>query len=93
MKEQIIGDMNRINADGIDFVSLGFPMNPEIYESYTKEKFKDVQGIPKTNRAYWKMFDGEKLYYFGENESGYTIWRTLGNMKRWEGDKWTSVKL
>lgn len=42
MKEQIIGDMNRINADGIDFVNLGFSTNPEIYESYTKEEFENI---------------------------------------------------
>lgn len=93
MRNSILAEMNQINADGVDFVSLVFPIDSEIHESYTKEEFKDVQGILKTNRAYWRIINGKKNYYCGENESGYVIWKELKDMrKEMEGDeKWTSV--
>ena len=35
----------------------------------------------KTNRRYWRIINGEKYYYCGENDSGYAIWKDLHSMK------------
>lgn len=60
----ILEEMNKVNADGVDFVPIWFdetvPM--PIICSYTKEEFKNVEAYPKSNRVYWKMIDGKKKY-------------------------------
>ena len=74
--------MNQISADGIDFVELNFPINDKIIASYTKEEFAKDGLIYKTNRKYWRMVNGVKNYYCGENESGYVIWKDLDTLKK-----------
>ena len=60
-----IDQIEKHNAEGIDFVPIMIPkeeaMN-HIIESYTKEEFKDVKYVPKTNYLFWKMIDGKKTY-------------------------------
>ena len=74
--------MNQISADGIDFVELNFPTNDKIIASYTKEEFAKDGLIYKTNRLYWRIINGVKNYYYGENKSGYVIWKDLDTLKK-----------
>lgn len=78
---ELIEDMYRINADGIDFVELSFPINDRIIASYTKEEFVKYGIFYKTNRKYWRIVNGEKHYYCGENESGHVIWKDIHSIK------------
>ena len=48
----------------------------------TKEEFAKDGLIYKTNRKYWRMVNGVKNYYCGENESGYVIWKDLDTLKK-----------
>ena len=82
MYDSLLNFMNQIDADGIDFVELNFPINDKIIASYTKEEFAKDGLIYKTNRIYWKMIDGVKNYYCGENEPGYVIWKDLDTLKK-----------
>lgn len=60
----ILEEMNKVNADGVDFVPIWLDekLPPPIICSYTKEELKDVNAYPKSNRMYWRMIDGEKIY-------------------------------
>lgn len=78
---ELIEYMDSINADGIDFVELSFPINDRIIASYTKEEFAKYGIFYKTNRKYWRIVNGEKHYYCGENESGYDIWKNIHSLK------------
>ena len=80
MKE-LLEYMGIINADGIDFVEIRFPINDKIIASYTKEDFAKDGVYYKTNMRYWRIINGEKYYYCGENDSGYVIWKDLHSMK------------
>lgn len=80
MKE-LLEYMDSINADGIDFVEISFPINDKIIASYTKEEFAQYGIFYKTNWKYWRIINGEKYYYCGENDSGYAIWKDLHSMK------------
>ena len=82
MYNSLLNFMNQIGADGIDFVELNFPTNDKIIASYTKEEFAKDGLIYKTNRKYWRMVNGVKNYYCGENESGYVIWKDLDTVKK-----------
>lgn len=82
MYNSLLNFMNQISADGIDFVELNFPTNDKIIASYTKEEFAKDGLIYKTNRRYWRMVNGVKNYYCGENESGYVIWKDLDTLKK-----------
>lgn len=55
----ILKEMKKIGADGVDFVSIG---NGTIYDSMTKEQIKKNVPYPRSNRRYWKMVNGEKVY-------------------------------
>ena len=51
-------EIQELNADGVDFVSCGACLKDgkfigEIYESYTKEEFKQCEGYPRSSRLYW----------------------------------------
>lgn len=81
MYDSLLNFMNQIDADGIDFVELNFPTNDKIIASYTKEEFAKDGLIYKTNRLYWRMINGVKNYYCGENKSGYVIWKDLEQLK------------
>ena len=54
MKE-LLEYMDSINADGIDFVEISFPINDKIIASYTKEEFAKDRVYYKTNRKNWIM--------------------------------------
>lgn len=59
----IIEEMDKLNADGVDFVPIWCGKEPApIIESYTREEMIVAKYIPKTNRKYWKMKDGRKEY-------------------------------
>ena len=65
MNDFILEEMNKYNADGVDFVSITFdPLrNPNIYKTYTRVEWLASDGsYPKTNRRYWKIIDGKKTY-------------------------------
>lgn len=65
MNDFILEEMNKYNADGVDFVSITFdPLrNPNIYETYSREEWlASDRSYPKTNRRYWKIIDGKKTY-------------------------------
>ena len=54
--------MNELEADGIDFMPISFEKFPPIIASYTKEEFKNVKAVPKTNYKYWKLVNNKKVY-------------------------------
>ena len=59
--------MIELNADGIDFIPISeFLVTrkgiPGVVASYTKEEFKNVQGIPKTGYLFYKIVNGKKEY-------------------------------
>lgn len=59
--------MIELDADGIDFIPIGWYLFgrkgvPDIIASYTKEEFKNVNGIPKTGYSFYKIIDGKKEY-------------------------------
>nr|DAP47786.1 MAG TPA: hypothetical protein [Caudoviricetes sp.] len=83
---ELLEYMDSINADGIDFVEIGFPINDKIIASYTKEEFAKDGIYYKTNRIYWRIINGEKYYYCGENDSGYVIWKDLEQLKEGNDD-------
>lgn len=67
MNNSWIEQFNKVDADGIDFVSFGF--NPscfnqfnKIYCSYTKEEFLEQDSYPRTPYLFWKIKDGIKVY-------------------------------
>ena len=51
-------------ADGIDFVPIWYSKNfpPPIIKSYTKEEFEQITCYPKSNRRYWVVKNGKKVY-------------------------------
>lgn len=73
-------EMNILNADGVDFVSLGFHLENgepigEIYESYSKGEFIKSTCYPRSNRVYWygskddKKYICENINFFGFDEA------------------------
>lgn len=65
MTDFILEEMNKRNADGVDFVSIfsDDPLGPEVYCSYSKEQWiASDRSYLKTGRRYWKMVDGKKVY-------------------------------
>lgn len=63
MSNFYLDKMNEIEADGIDFMPTCFGEGvPQIISSYTKEEFKGVNTIPKTNYKFWKLVDSKKVY-------------------------------
>lgn len=65
MNDFILEEMNKYNADGVDFVSITFdPLrNPNVYKTYSREEWLASDGsYPKTNRRYWKIINGKKTY-------------------------------
>lgn len=62
--DYILDEMDKVGADGVDFVPLWFDKRfplPVIC-SYTKEEWHNVKAYPKSNRMYWKMIEGRKQY-------------------------------
>lgn len=60
----ILEEMNKIDADGVDFVPLWFDKRfpPPVIRSYTKEEYIVAKAYPRSNRLYWKMINGKKEY-------------------------------
>lgn len=65
MKDFILEEMNKYDADGVDFVSIMFDptLCPNIYKTYTRaEWLASNRSYPKTGRRYWKIIDGKRTY-------------------------------
>ena len=74
--KSILEEMEEIEADGVDFVSMDSEMtilsnngeikqvlfNGDVYESYTIEEFKNATAYPKTVRLYWRGTKDNKSY-------------------------------
>lgn len=82
MKELLLEYMDSINAEGIDFVGLDFPLDGIVYDSYTRDEFEKNGKILKSNRVLWRIINGEKYYYCGENDSGYVVWKDLEGYRK-----------
>ena len=89
--DELLEYMNSINADGVDFVEIGFPIKDKIIASYTKEEFAKDGIYYKTDRKYWRIIIGEKYYYCGENDSGYVVWKDLEQLKEGNDDSLLEV--
>lgn len=63
----ILKEMEEKNANGVDFVPLWFDtLFPPIYKSYTKQEWiNSNRSYPKTNRMYWRIENGKKVYCDG----------------------------
>ena len=64
MEDFILREMEERGADGVDFVPIWFDTSfPPIIKSYTKEEWIESDGsYPKSNRMYWRMVNGHKVY-------------------------------
>ena len=64
MEDFILREMEERGADGVDFVPVWFDTSfPSVLESYTKQEWIDSDKFyPKTNRMYWRMENGQKVY-------------------------------
>lgn len=55
--------MDRLDADGIDFVPIFSNMdNGTIYASYTRAEFANVESYPRSNYRFWKLIGGHRVY-------------------------------
>lgn len=63
----ILKEMEEKNADGVDFIPIWFDASlPPIYKSYTKQEWiNSNRSYPKTNRIYWRIENGKKIYCDG----------------------------
>lgn len=64
MEDFILREMEERGADGVDFVPVWFDTSfPPVYKSYTKQEWIESDGsYPRTNRMYWRMENGQKVY-------------------------------
>jgi hypothetical protein len=63
MIDFILDEMDKENADGVDFVPIWFGDKfPPIIKSMTREEVMTTDAYPKSNRLYWRMVDGHKVY-------------------------------
>ena len=64
MRDLILNEMDKENADGVDFVSIFwndiFP--PVVYCSMTREEVKIETIFPNSGRIYWRIIDNKKIY-------------------------------
>lgn len=58
----IVEEMLELEAEGVDFIGISFDKFPKIWYTCTLEEMKNATFYPKTNRKYWKMVDGHKVY-------------------------------
>ena len=62
--------MDYLGADGIDFVSDFKEKEPyNIIATYTKESFKNIATIPKTNYHFWHYVNGRKIYFTHQQQN------------------------
>lgn len=74
MKDDIIYyEMERLNADGVDFVPISFDTTrpSRIISSFSKEDWLKETGYPKSNRLYWKKDEQGRKIYISEEEPLY----------------------
>ena len=73
MEDFILKEMEERGADGVDFVPVWIDASfPPIIKSYTKKEWIESDGsYPKSNRMYWKMVNGQKVYI----DPGMTIYK------------------
>lgn len=63
MIDFILDEMDKENADGVDFVPVWFDNSfPPVLLSMTREEVMTTDAYPKSNRLYWRMVDGKKIY-------------------------------
>jgi hypothetical protein len=65
MTDYILEEMNKYDADGVDFTSLlsDGPLGPTVFESFAREEWlASDRRCPRMARRYWKMADGRKVY-------------------------------
>lgn len=64
MSELILKEMRERNADGVDFVPLGFGLLSRLIQSNTRQEFEngEVEYYPRSARKYWQIVDGKKVY-------------------------------
>ena len=64
----ILKEMEERNADGVDFVPIWFDtLLPPVYASYTKQEWINSNKLClKTNRMYWRIENGKKVYCDGQ---------------------------
>ena len=71
-RETLHEKMARLEADGIDFVSISANMNnATIYASYTKAEFDNVVCYPRSNYRFWKLINGHRVYI--DHETGKPV--------------------
>lgn len=63
MKDFLIQQIENLQADGIDFVSIQLDDEPQtIYCSYTYDELKKENIFPKSDYKFYKIINGEKKY-------------------------------
>lgn len=62
--EEILEEMESLEADGVDFFSSHFDEKENNAKSYTKEELEKLQPSPGYLRKYWKNIDGQKVYIY-----------------------------
>ena len=63
VSDYIYEEMEKRNADGVDFIPIFSGECPPIFASYTKEQWKEVKSYPKSGRRYWMLDNkGQKIY-------------------------------
>lgn len=65
MTNYIVEEMDKVNADGVDFVPIFTTkdtLNKIIYMSKTRQEMIEDPGCPRTGRLYWKIVEGQKIY-------------------------------
>jgi hypothetical protein len=91
MEDFILREMEECGADGVDFVPVWFDTSfPPVYKSYTKQEWIESDGsYPKTNRMYWRIVNGQKVYidpnmtiYKKEEAHKFDIEEMLKGIKR-----------
>ena len=77
MCNNILDRIDKLNADGVDFVNFGIPPL-RVHCSYTKDAIKTAS-YPKSPFKCWKMIKGHK-FYVANIDGNYAI-EILGNSK------------
>lgn len=69
MRNLILEEMNKIGADGVEFVpiSADYSKPYKMYSDLTLEQIVDSSCFPRSNRRYYKL-DGNKKIYFDNIE-------------------------
>lgn len=64
MEDFILREMEERDADGVDFVPIWLDTSfSPVLKSYTKQEWMDSdRSYPKTNRMYWRIENGQKVY-------------------------------